>query len=289
MTRAICLFPPESPACRALQAAAERARCVVICGIPGTGKSLLLREQAILADAQGRTVHRLQWDVARQPFDRPDILKRYPEIDGSTHPVIRQAAGLWVRGAIAGWFQQQSDPGQLLLIEAPLVGARFIELAQVMQDDAEPHLAASTTVYLVPVPSREVRAAIEAARVREIAQPRHARDAANAIPALVDRLWLAVVGAARDLKLPGAAAGDEYSPELYADLYRHVLRHRHVSAVPIDEIVPSSGSPHELERPTPEVAPHDAEVTSLMQEAAPGSPAEEHAILHACNAWYQSV
>jgi hypothetical protein len=29
-----------------------------------------------MAAGLGRTVHRLQWDIARQPFDRADILAR---------------------------------------------------------------------------------------------------------------------------------------------------------------------------------------------------------------------
>lgn len=283
-----CAFLPGSPIHQTLRAQGEQARCVVICGIPGTGKSLLLREQAILALAQGRTVHRLQWDVARQPFERPEILSQYPQIEGSTHPVIRRAAGLWVRRAVAGWFEQHPDADHLLLIEAPLVGGRFIEVAQVHPDAAEPHLAARTSAFLVPVPSREVRAAIEAARRQEIADPRHARDAANAIPVLVDRLWQAVVAAARDLGLP-ACAEEAYSPALYAALYGHVLRHRHLEPVPIDQVVRVSGSPHALETPTRELKPDDAEVPALMEAATAASPAALQDLLLACETRWHRV
>ena len=248
------------------------------------GKSLLLREQAILAHEHRRTVHRLQWDIARQPFERADILARYPEIEGSTHPVIRRAAGIWVRQAVASWFRTHEDPGHLLLVEAPLVGARFIELARVQADPAESYLAADTTSFLVPVPSREVRAVIEAARVRQSTTPEHAQDAANAIPVVLQALWRAVVQAAHDLGLTAAPEGSEYSPELYAALYCHVLRHRHVSAVPISEVVSLAGSPHFLEQPTSELRPASSEITSLIEEAA-GVGVDE--VLRASEVWYQ--
>jgi putative protein kinase ArgK-like GTPase of G3E family len=59
-----------------LEAAAAHARIVAFCGIPGVGKSLLLREQLELALAAGRRVTRLQWDVARQAFETPGIPAR---------------------------------------------------------------------------------------------------------------------------------------------------------------------------------------------------------------------
>jgi hypothetical protein len=256
----------------------------VICGIPGMGKSLLLREQAILAYEHQRTIHRLQWDIARQPFERADILARYPEIGGSTHPVIRRAAGVWVRRALARWFQTHEDSSHLLLVEAPLVGARFIELARVEADAAEGYLAADTTVFMVPVPSREVRAAIEAARVRQTAQPLHSQDAANAIPVVVEALWREVVDAARDLALTAAPYGSEYSPELYAALYRHILRNRHVSAVPISEVVSIAGSPHSFEQPTSELAPESTEVAPLIEET---EGAGVDAAIRSSEAWYK--
>jgi hypothetical protein len=278
------VFSPASAAHRALQAAAAETRCIVICGVPGMGKSLLLREQALIALAQRRTIHRLQWDVARQPFERADILARYPEIEGSTHPMIRRAAGLWVRRAVARWFEEQTDERHLLLIEAPLVGARFIELARIERDAAEIHLAAPATRFLVPVPSSEVRQAIHAARATEMAAPRHARDAANALPVVVDALWQAVVEAAQALALPEAPAGSRgYSATLYAALYRHLLRHRHVQDVPVTEVIAGAGSPHEHAQPSPELAPADTEVSTLIAQAEAEGV---ETVVRASDAWY---
>lgn len=276
-----CHFSANSAAHRALHEAAEQARCVVICGVPGMGKSLLLREQALIALEHGRTVHRLQWDVARQPFERPDILARYPEIEGSTHPVIRHAAGLWVRRAVARWLETHADAHHLLLIEAPLVGGRFIELARVESDAAEVFLAAKTTWFLVPVPEPHVRAAIEAARAQEMAQPRHARDAANALPVVVDSLWQAVLAAARDLGLSAPASA--YAPGLYAELYAHVLRHRCVSAVRIEEVLAPEGSPHALDDPAKELAPSDP--VPLIREAEAEGLA---AVIRSSETWHRT-
>jgi hypothetical protein len=283
MTSDTSVFSPGSTTYQALRATAAQARCAVICGVPGMGKSLLLRDQALIAHGQGRAIHRLQWDVARQPFERADILARYPEVHGSTHPVIRRAAGLWVRRAVARWFETHEGGEHLLLIEAPLVGARFIELAQVWNDDAETHLAGATTRFLVPVPSREVRAAVEAARRAESAAPRHALDTASAIPVVVDALWQEVVDAARALALPEAGEDQAYSPALYEALYRHVLRHRHVLEVPVTEVLAAPGSPHSHALASAELAPPASEVSALIDEAEAAGVME---VVRASERWY---
>jgi hypothetical protein len=284
MTIDSSVFSPGSATYHALSATAVQARCAVICGVPGMGKSLLLRDQGLIAHGLGRTIHRLQWDVARQPFERADILARYPEVQGSTHPVIRRAAGLWVRRAVARWFEGHEGGEHLLLIEAPLVGARFIELAQVRSDAAETHLASETTRFLVPIPSREVRAAVEAARKSESAAPRHARDAASAIPVMVDALWQEVVETARALALPEAGEDQAYSPALYAALYRHVLRHRHVLEVPVTEVLAAPGSPHSHPLASAELAPQPSEVSALIDEADAAGATE---VVRASERWYR--
>lgn len=247
------------------------------------GKSLLLREQALIAQEQGRTVHRLQWDVARQPFERADILARYPEIEGSTHPVIRRAVGIWVRRAVAEWFEGHPDPSHLLLIEAPLVGGRFIEVAQAGSDAAEAHLAAESTHFLVPVPSREVRTAIQAARMAETAVPQHARDAANALPTVVDALWQELVAAARALWL-AVPEGEAYSPALYWALCREVLCHRQVHEVPVTAVLSNAGSPHAHPRPSTELVPGAQEVSGLI-DAAEAEGVET--VIAASEVWYR--
>ncbi len=67
-------------------------RFVFMAGLPGTGKSLLVHQLAHLAAGAGRTVHLLQWDVARPLFEASPAGGRYPLKDGVTHATIRKAA-----------------------------------------------------------------------------------------------------------------------------------------------------------------------------------------------------
>ena len=258
------VLTPGSTAWHLMDSAARRARIVVFCGIPGVGKSFLLREQLTMALNASRRVTRLQWDVCRQAFETPPILSRYPEINGSTHIVIRRAVGLWARGAIEHWAATHTGSQHMLLVEAPLVGGRLVELAQSEGDAAEPLLNARETCYYVPTPTVEVRRAIEAARRSEMELNRHARDAANAVPELVDELWQMVATTAALLNLRTTGTVSSYSPETYFSLYRAVLRHRHVASLPIDQIVSNAGSPHDVVAATEELAPSSADVLRLV-------------------------
>ena len=257
-------FGPDSTPARELRRCADEAYCVVICGVPGVGKSLFVREQTLIARNCGRKVHRLEWDVSRLAFDQPGILSRYPEIDNVTHPVIRRAAGLWVRQAVADWFSLHGGSRDLLVIEAPLIGGRFSELARIEQDAAEPFLAGEATQFLIPQPSREVRAAIQGARSRETAQHRHALDSKNAPPPLVDALWQQILDTADFLGVPHDRRDGGYSPELYLAVYRRLLRHRHVVAVPVRDVVEIGHSPHALQGMALQISPGAQEAARLI-------------------------
>lgn len=261
------LLSETSDAWRLLSAAASAARMVVFCGIPGVGKSLLLREQARIAIAAGRKVSLLQWDVSRQAFEIPDILRRYPEVGGSTHVMIRRAVGLWSRSALADWIHTHPSPQHLLLIEAPLVGGRLAELAHRSDDSAETLLSRSDVRFYIPTPTVEVRLAIEAARRTETLTHRHARDAASAIPTLVDELWDMIAQTARQLRIGSAESVSRYSPEAYFAVYRTVLRHRAATKVMIEEVVSVDGSPHELDEPLEELSPNPTQVADLIARA----------------------
>ncbi len=90
----------------ALDSLARHHRMVFFAGLPGVGKSLFIRELARVAHAMGRTVHSLQWDVARPAFLSPAILARYPERDGVAHPIVRKGVGQWVRQAVLRWHRE---------------------------------------------------------------------------------------------------------------------------------------------------------------------------------------
>jgi hypothetical protein len=262
------ILPPGSALFQTLRQAALERRCVFFAGLPGVGKSLLLQQLALLALEYGRSVSLLQWDVARSPFETPDLLARFPETDGVTHPVIRKAVGVWARGAVAAWHQQHPDPGAILIGEVPLIGNRLIELVQRQPDDAEPLLAGDGTRFLIPVPSRAVRQVIEAARVREMVAPNHERERANAIPSLVQALWQEIAAVAVALGISPAGrtetaetgadlgAGSEHSvesfaahqsseafdPALYAAVYQALLRHRRAALLHVSAALPVPAS-----------------------------------------------
>src|SRR5262245_10774399 len=159
------------------------ARCMVfLAGIPGTGKSLVVHQITHLATAHGRRVHLLQWDVARPVFEASPAGQRYPLTDGVTHAVIRKAAGLWVRRAVAAWSATYPDPRHLLLGETPFVGNRFVELAQRHGDAAEALLAGDACRFAIAVPATAVREFLEAERERRAAHPLHPREREDAPP-----------------------------------------------------------------------------------------------------------
>src|SRR5918996_2195980 len=155
-----------SPLFAALAALAREARLVFFAGLPGTGKSLLLRELAHLAHARGRAIHLLQWDVARPVFEASEAGRPYPQDNGITHGLIRLAVGRWARAAVAAWHPEHPAREGLLIGETPFIGHRLVELARPERDAAEPVLAAPSTRFVIPVPSCALRAHVEAERER---------------------------------------------------------------------------------------------------------------------------
>ena len=225
-----------------LQRLASAQRYVFFAGLPGTGKSLLSHQLTHLAHALGRTVHMLQWDVARPVFEASEAGQRYPVMQGVTHGVIRKAAGLWVRQAVVQWHQRYPAAGHLLIGETPLVGHRFIELARQRADAAEPLL--QTACFVVPIPSRAVRDFLEAERQRRSARPLHAREREDAPPQVLRDLWCHLAHIAPALgvgvALPASAVEVPYDPVLYQAVYQRLLTQRQVLVLPMDTILPTT-------------------------------------------------
>jgi predicted kinase len=256
----------DPPLLARLRGLADR-RLVFFAGLPGTGKSLLTHQLAHLAHARGRTVHLLQWDVARPAVQRCPAGARYPERDGVTHGVIRMAVGHWARGALARWAARHPGPEHLLIGEAPLVGHRLVELVRPADDAAEPLLASAACRFALPVPSPAVRACLEGERARRAVRPLHAREREDAPPHVLAALWDALAEAARALGLgaPGMTAG-AYDPETYRRVYAHVLRHRHVDVVPLEVILPTAGlSVYDFAVGPRELVPTAAEAVRAVQ------------------------
>ena len=154
------ILPTNSHIYTTFQHLAAQQRLVFLVGLPGTGKSLLIQQLAVMAQQVGRTVHLLQWDVTRAAFETAVNLQKYPEIDGVTHPAIRKAVGLWARTAVYQW-AKAFDSGHLLIGEVPLIGNRLTELTQPHADDAETVLNSPDCLFFIPTPSKAVRQVIE--------------------------------------------------------------------------------------------------------------------------------
>jgi len=232
---------------------------VFFAGLPGTGKSRSLQRLAHLAHADGRTVHLLQWDVARPVFEASPAARRYPARDGVTHPLIRKAAGVWARSAVTRWARRRPGSKHLLLGEAPLVGHRFLELARREDDAAERLLTLPSCRFVIPVPSVEVRRVIEAERQRRTGAQLHDREREDALPHVLRSLWEDLVTAARRLEME--ASGEQasqvpYDPALYERVYRHVLTHRRVTVLAVETVAPDAAvSVHAFGIPVHEVVP----------------------------------
>jgi len=247
-----------------LSGAVRNCKAVFLAGLPGVGKTLLLQQTALLSHAAGRPLYLLQWDIARQGFETPGILARYPEVEGTTHAAIRRAAGFWVRGAVANWAAVHDGDDALLLGEAPFVGNRLIELAWRESDAAELFLAAPTTQFIIPAPTLAVRRAIETLRAQEMERPRHVREAANAPPNVLELLMQELRAAGAALGVAGARSEGGYDPDVYTAVYLRLLEHRHAQALPIDECWPVVASPYELDVGVTELQPAPAEVADAL-------------------------
>ena len=249
-------------------------RLVFFAGLPGTGKSLLVHQLAHLAGASGRSIHLLQWDVARPPFEASPA-------DGVTHRVIRKAAGLWARHAIARWSERHPDPRHLLIGETPFVGNRFVELAHRLDDRAEPLLAGPSCRFVIVVPSAEVRHFLEAQRERRAADPLHPREREDAPPHVLRDLWRDLAAVARQMGISGsdagrvagqesasgAAGGPPFDPVAYRQVYEAVLRHRHVEIVALDTILATEKlSVYDFAIAPLDLAPSEAEAEQFIRE-----------------------
>jgi hypothetical protein len=277
-----------SPLHAALAALAATARVVVVAGLPGTGKSLLIHQLAQLAYGTGRSVSLLQWDVARPVVEGSPAARAYPASHGVTHGMVRVAVGRWARGAIAAW-----DSGRpadaLLIVEAPLVGHRLVELGRPTVDAAEPLLCGPRTRFIVPVPSRTLRAHLEAERGRRALAPRHPREREDAPPDVLRDLWWQLARLAAALGLAALPPGTEelpYDPAIYAAVYAHVLRRRHVEVLTMDAVLPAGAlSPYDFGVPVEELRPAPEEAPGLV-DAAAREWADPQELATAIERWY---
>ncbi len=249
-----------------LEELARHQRIVFLAGLPGVGKSLLVQQLTRMAHAAGRRVTLLQWDVARAAFETPAILARYPEVHGFTDPVLKKAVGLWARNAVLEWHEGNPEPAAMLIAESALIGRRLIELAEPANDRAEALLAGEALRFVVPVPTQEVRALIEASRERTIVAPRHPREAWDAPPNVLRALWRDVY---REAFPDDIQNEPPYDAGAYAGVFARWLGARHAETLPIDRVIRNPGSAYDLGVPASNLVPSPAEVVRTMQHIDP--------------------
>lgn len=271
------ILPPDSTLYATFSELVERADLVFFAGLPGVGKSLLLQQLTLLARVAGRRVHLLQWDVARQPFETP----RYPLQDGATHPMVIKAVGAWSRCALATWDAEFGATGDMLIGEAPLIGGRLMEIVRAADDAVEILLRDERTQFLLPVPSREVRAAIEAKREQSIAAPRHRNEAYDAPPDLLRSIWDDLNAVAFRLGLVDSAETAPYSPAVYASVYAHLLSHRRRMTVNVCRLLPTAASVYEGMDGLSNLRATSEEAAEILARVEAESPADD------ARAWYE--
>lgn len=280
-------FASDSPNGAALADALADCRMIFFAGLPAAGKSLFVREQALLAAKAGKRVHFLRWDAALAPFESDDLLQRYPETEMVTHPVIRKAAGLWARQAVTRWHADFPGPDEILIGELPISGNRFAELVHVHDDEAEPLLAGDLTRFLVPVPTTEIRRLLESKRQDSIADPQHSDETRDAPMNTLRNVWRETRRMATGLGLAsadGAAVADDYDPTIYRRFFEHLLQHRKCRILSVDTIYPDIGSAHDLDIATHEVLATADDVADVLATLQADSTIDQ--ILQSVESWH---
>ena len=247
---------------------------LVVTGLPGTGKSLVIHQLTHLAATAGRAVHLLQWDIARPVFESSPAGRRYPVVDGVTQTLVRKAVGLWARAAVVRWARRHPEPEHLLIGEAPLAGGRLVELARPAPDEAEPMLAAPSCRFVIPVPSAEVRRFVEAERERRMAEPLNDREREDAPPSVLRDLWRDLHGVARRLGLSADTREDTpYDADVYRRVYERVLRRRHAETLVLDTVLPTAAlSVYDFGVVHTDVVPTVSEADAAVEEAEALNP-----------------
>ena len=282
------IIPPTSQVYMMLNRLVDNQRIVFLTGLPGVGKSLLLNQLAHLAHFSGHQVYLLQWDILRDAFMTNRIASLFPDTDGITHSVIRRAAGLWVRQAVAQWHQEHLGEKSLLIGEAPLIGNRLLELVLPRNDAAESILLEKSTRFVLPIPSRRIRRLMETARQTSIKNPRNSRELNDAAPEVLKALWRELIRAAMALNIPTPPKGsdEDYDPRIYESVYLQVLKHRRYEITRLNITLSThSRSVYTFNMPVEELIPNASEVSHSIEEVEHTYP-NLHGLEQEMEEWY---
>ena len=282
------IIPPTSQVYMMLNRLVDNQRIVFLTGLPGVGKSLLLNQLAHLAHFSGHQVYLLQWDILRDAFMTDRIASLFPDTDGITHSVIRRAAGLWVRQAVAQWHQKHLGEKSILIGEAPLIGNRLLELVLPRNDAAESILLEKSTRFVLPIPSRRIRRLMETARQTSIKNPRNSRELNDAAPEVLKALWRELIRAAMALNIPTPPKGsdEDYDPRIYESVYLQVLKHRRYEITRLNITLSThSRSVYTFNMPVEELIPNASEVSHSIEEVEHAYP-NLHGLEQEMEEWY---
>ena len=282
------IIPPTSQVYMMLNRLVDNQRIVFLTGLPGVGKSLLLNQLAHLAHFSGHQVYLLQWDILRDAFMTNRIASLFPDTDGITHSVIRRAAGLWVRQAVAQWHQKHLGEKSILIGEAPLIGNRLLELVLPRNDAAESILLEKSTRFVLPIPSRRIRRLMETARQTSIKNPRNSRELNDAAPEVLKALWRELIRAAMALNIPTPPKGsdEDYDPRIYESVYLQVLKHRRYEITRLNITLSThSRSVYTFNMPVEELIPNASEVSHSIEEVEHTYP-NLHGLEQEMEEWY---
>ena len=262
-------------------------KLVVFSGLPGVGKSLYINEFYRIAQSMNVSVDLVQWDVARKAFETDLINTHYPMGDGIVHNGLKLIAGEWLMQFIKIWLSENENSARLLLVEAPLVGHRFIELVKPIEDTyLETFLKSDQTVVVMPIPTKKVRKAIEEARAKQVNED--AKVWFGAKPSVMQMLWNMTCDIAIELGYD-LAKNDHYNydPDIYIWVFQKILKHRHFTPLIIDTLfdVPSDNeqSLHSLSS----FKASDAEANEIGEEVISKYPGAEE-IDRIVDNWYNT-
>ncbi|PYO17440.1 MAG: hypothetical protein DMD85_23500 [Candidatus Rokuibacteriota bacterium] len=172
--------------------------------------------------------------------------------------------------------------------EASPAGRRYPQTQGITHGLIRIALAASTTRFVIPVPSVALRQHLESERARRAATPVHAREREDAPPDVLRGVWRELVEAATTLGIGGAAAVTSYEPAIYRAVYERLLAHRHAQALAVDERLPAAGvSAYAFRIPIVDLVPSDEEAARFVADAEReyGDPA---ALERAIAGWFKA-
>lgn len=277
-------IPKNSNVYQTLLELAETCRVVVFSGLPGVGKSLYVQTFRQICNEGNKELDIIQWDIARKAFETDFILAKYPMGDGTVHNGLKVIAGTWLMNYLSHWWENNIDSNKVLLIEAPLVGHRFVELVKPTDDKKlEKLLSSEQCRFVVPIPSKKVRKAIEASRASQVSDD--AENWIGAKPSVMLMLWKMTCEIANEFGMDIDTTGQPpYSDSVYEYVFGEILSHRHFEPLIVDELFDVSVAAEEDLHDVDSIQPNEEQANAFAKAVIEKYSDEELDLL--TSAWY---